>query len=137
MVSGRARRGEGGFMMLDVSVAMILLTGAVFTCVWFYHAEVRSVRATHERMVAQLVAESEIERLRALEYDRIPLGAGQKLELALPSAEQLCDVSATLDVATASEGLKQAVVRVQWRSQRGNLCEARVCGLFSKQGDVR
>jgi len=72
MVKYRTR--NAGFLLMDALAAFALMTGAVFTCVVFFRAEVREVRNTQERLTALLIAESEVERLHTLRYDQIVPG---------------------------------------------------------------
>ena len=130
----RFARGQRGFVMMDALAALALLTTAVFTSVVFFRNEVRASRTLQERFAASLIAESEMERLHTLRYDDIPIGADQALNLALPSAKQLKQCAATLSVRQAQPGLKEATVRVQWRSPTGRPLLVEMRGAFSRAG---
>jgi hypothetical protein len=80
---------------------------------------VRELRSTQDEFAAMLIAESEIERLHTLPWDRIAVGETQPLLLTLPSAAHLKEAAATLTVKELQPGLKRAEVRVEWTSSTG------------------
>lgn len=105
--------------MMDAMVALALVTSSVFVCLAFFRSEVRELRSTQDQFAALLIAESEIERLHTLPYDRIAAGEAQPLALTLPSAAHLKEATATLTVKELQPGLKRAEVRIEWSSSTG------------------
>jgi len=105
--------------MVDALVALALVVTSVFVSLAFFRAEVREVRGTQDQFAALLIAESEIERLHTLPYDRIAAGEAQPLALTLPSAAHLKEAAATLTVKELQPGLKRAEVRIEWSSSTG------------------
>ena len=110
---------RSAFVMADALVALALVAASVLVSVAFYRTEVREVRGTQDEFAALLIAESEIERLHTLSYDRITAGEAQPLALTLPSAAHLKEAAATLSVKELQPGLKRAEVRVEWSSAKG------------------
>ena len=110
---------RSAFVLVDAIVALALVASAVFVCVAFFRSEVREVRSTQDEFAALLIAESEIERLHTLPYDRISAGEAQPLVLTLPSAARLKEAAATLTVKELQLGLKRAEVRIEWTSSTG------------------
>jgi len=117
--------------------AMIVMSGAVLVIVNFFSAEAREIRGNHEKFAAQLLAESEIERLRTLAYEDIPLGLGQAVPATLPSAGRLKDCRIFMDVSEPEPGLKQATVRVQWSSSRGRPLGVSQVAVYAKEARRR
>jgi hypothetical protein len=105
--------------MADAMIALALVASAVLVCLAFFRTEVRELRSTQDEFTALLLAESEIERLHTLTYDRIASGEAQPLALTLPSAAHLREAAATLTVKGLQPGLKRAEVRVEWSSSTG------------------
>ena len=128
----RGHRLSAGFLLMDALVALAVLAGGVFVSVAFFRTEVRELRNTHERLAALLIAESEIERLRALPYDNIPVGDGQSLGLKLPSARRLKGAAGALTVKETEPGLKAATVRVEWISPKGRPLRVELSSEFAK-----
>ena len=110
---------RSAFVMADAMVALALVVASVFVCVAFFRSEVRELRSTQDEFAALLIAESEIERLYTLPYDRIAAGEAQPLALTLPSAAHLKEATATLTVKELQPGLKRAEVRIEWSSSTG------------------
>jgi hypothetical protein len=117
--------------MADALVALALVAASVFICVAFFRTEVREVRRTQDEFAALLIAESEIERLHTLPYDRIAAGDAQPLALTLPSAAHLKEAAATLTVKELQPGLKRAEVRVEWSSSKGRRLHVEQAAEFS------
>ena len=125
---------SAGFVFMDALVALAILGAGVFLSMAFFRAEVKEVRSTHERFAALLIAESEIERLRTLPYERIPIGEGQPLALKLPSARHLKEATGTLTAQEIGPGLKAATVRIHWSSPRGTPLHVELSSEFSRAG---
>ena len=134
MVRSRYNSRRRGFLLMDALGALAMLGAGVFLSMAFFRAEVKEVRSTHERFAALLIAESEIERLRTLPYERIPIGEGQPLELKLPSAKHLKEATGTLTVQEIAPGLKAATVRIHWSSPRGTPLRVELSSEFSRAG---
>ena len=132
--AGNMGRNRRGFVLLDTMAAGALLTAGIFTAVVFFRAEVREIRFTHERFAVMLLAQSEIERLHTLPYDEIKVGEDQALELTLPSAERIKEVSGAVSVKEIAEGLKSATVRVQWRVPKGTVNRVELTRTFAQEG---
>ena len=132
MVTLRHPPRRVGFVLLDAVAALTLLSVGVFVTVVFFRAEVREVHNMHERFVAILTAESEIERLRTLPYDQILVGESRSLELSLPSAKHLNEAEGTLTVREIKPGLKTAVVRIRWISPKGRPLHVEMASEFSR-----
>ena len=122
-----------GFILVDCLVALAMVATGIFTLTLLFRSEARELRTTHERFAAQLAAESEIERLRAVSFDAIPLGARQPLPLALPSMQRLKEARAVLTVSAPAPGVKSALVRVEWSSSTGKPLFTELAGLFTKE----
>lgn len=129
---GWARRRARGYLLIETMVALMLLGGVVMTGVTFMEAETRDVRISHERFAAALAAESELERLRALPFDQIKVGAGQALAPDAPSMGRLPDAAGELVVVESAPGLKTATVVIRWRPPVGPRTECRLSALFTK-----
>jgi hypothetical protein len=114
-------------------VALALIASSVLVCVAFFRTEAREVRGTQDEFAALLIAESEIERLRTLPYDRIAAGEAQPLALTLPSAAHLKESAATLTVKELQPGLKRAEVRVEWSSSKGRRLHVEQAAEFSAE----
>ena len=127
------RRGTRSVILMDVLASLALIGGAVMVLLVFFRTEMHEVRRSHERAAAQLVAESEIERLRTLSYDEIPVHAGRALPLSLPSAKRLKEARILLTVKEVEPGLKQVAVRVEWLSRRGRPLAAEMAAVFSRE----
>jgi len=110
---------RSAFVMADALLALALIVSTVLVCLAFFRSEVRELRSTQDEFAALLIAESEIERLHTLPYDRIAAGEAQPLALTLPSAAHLKEVAATLNVKELQPGLKRAEVRIEWSSSTG------------------
>ena len=110
---------RSGFVMADAMLALALIASAVFVSLAFFRSEVRELRRSQDEFAALLIAESEIERLHTLPYDRIAAGEAQPLALTLPSAARLKEAAATLTVKELLPGIKSATVRVEWTSSTG------------------
>ena len=128
------KKDRRGFALLDTMAAGALLTAGIFMAVVFFRAEVREIRFTHERFAVMLLAQSEIERLHTLPYDEIELGDDQALELTLPSAERVKEISGTVSVREVAEGLKSATVQVQWRVPKGTVNRVELTRTFAREG---
>ena len=125
-----ARRG--GFVMVDALIALAVLGFGVFFMVAFFRSEVRELRYAHDRLTAQLLAESEIERLRGIPHEEIKNGSA--LDLSLPSAERLANVRGRLAVETPAPGWKRATVRIEWDSPKGWPVSVELSGDFAEEG---
>jgi hypothetical protein len=121
-------------MLLDVILAMTLLSVGVFVVMVFCRNEAREQRSSHERLVAQLAAESELERLRAAPYAAILPGERRPVACALPSVQRLKEARVLLTVSEIEPGLKRATARVEWSSPVGRTQFAEFTGLFSREG---
>lgn len=126
-----------GFALLDVILAMALLSTGVFVVMVFCRNEAREQRNSHERLVAQLAAESELERLRTVSYDRIAAGDRQAVASTLPSMQKLKEAKTFLTVAEVEPGLKQATARVEWSSPVGKPQFVEFTAHFSREGQPR
>ena len=120
--------------MMDAMLALALVASSVLVCVAFFRSEVRELRGAQDAFNAQLIAESEIERLRALPYERLALGAAQPLALTLPSAARLKESAATLTVKELQPGLKRAEVRIEWSSSKGRRLHVEQAAEFTPEG---
>ena len=127
----KSRARSKGFLLLDGAVAMMLLSVGVFAAVVFFRTEVRELRSTHERFAAQLIAESEMERLRALPYDAVRTDENAPLDL--PAVKQLREARGRIRVTEIEDGLKSATVRVEWRTPAGSPLYAEAAGLFARE----
>lgn len=107
------------FVYMDVILSMALLGGGILVSMTFFRNEARAVRNTHERLSAMMIAESELERLRALPPDQIQIGKDMPLQSSLPAADRMKNFSETLTVSLDKIGLKVATIRVEWESSRG------------------
>jgi hypothetical protein len=105
--------------MADAVLALALMTASVLASLAFFRTQVRELRGAQDEFAAFLIAESEIERLHTLPWDRIAVGEAQPLILTLPSAAHLKEVTATLTVQESEPGFKHAEVRVEWSSATG------------------
>lgn len=119
---------------MDFLAALALLSMGVFASMTFFRTEVREVRNTHERFAAALLAESEIERLRALPYDQIPIGEKQALKLTLPAAARVKGAAALLTVTESEPGLKTATVEITWRSPKDRPLRVEMSSSFAAEG---
>jgi hypothetical protein len=135
MVNARLR--DRAFVLIDAMVALMLLTGVCLVYATFYFREAREVRNTHERLAAGLLAEGEIERLRALPFHEISAGKERELTLKAPAARKLKGVGGTLSVSEVGDGLKRATVRIVWSSPRGRPNHVEMTGLFSRGETAR
>ena len=122
-----------GFVLLDCMAALVLLTGAVFVLVTFFRAEVREIRATHERFAAQLLAESEMARLRLLPYEDLKSGEQRMAAEELPALKRLKEGRVKVAVEEIESGLKEITVRVEWESPRGRALSAELTGVFAEE----
>jgi len=129
---GCTRRGARGYLLIETMIALMLLGGVVMTGVTFMEAETRDVRISHERFAAALAAESELERLRALPFEQIRVGAGQALAPGAPSMQCLPDAAGELNVVETAPGLKSATVVIRWRPPVGPRTECRLSALFAR-----
>jgi Tfp pilus assembly protein PilX len=66
---------QRGALMVELLVAMALLTGAVLPLAYSFAAEKRLARASYQRAVAMEVVDGEIEVLAAGEWRAFSLGA--------------------------------------------------------------
>lgn len=115
------RRGiHSGFVYMDVMFALAILGSTVFAALVFYRAQVRETRNTHEKLSALLIAESEIERLRATPYAEIATGTAMPLTISLPAAGRVKEIASSLTVVETAPGRKEATVRIEWDSPKGN-----------------
>jgi hypothetical protein len=119
--------------MADALLALVLIVASVFVSLAFFRSQVRELRGTQDEFNALLIAESEIERLHTLSWDRIPLGEAQQLALALPSAAHLKESAATLSVKELEPGLKRAEVRVEWSSSTGRRLHVEQAEEFARE----
>jgi hypothetical protein len=113
------RRRQAGFVYMDAMIALVLLGGAILTSLVFFRAEAKEIRGSHERLSALLVAESEMEHLRATPFEAVPLGTAMPLVPTVPSAGRIKALSETLTVVEGGPGMKEATVRVEWDSPKG------------------
>jgi len=126
-------RERRGYMLLDCLAALALLSMGVFVSVRFFRTEVREIRYSHDRLAVLLIAQSEVERLHAIPFDRIVLGENQPLELALPSAERIQECTGRLSVVAVEPGLKEATVRIEWLSPKGVPRHVTASSVFCKE----
>jgi hypothetical protein len=118
---------------MDAMVALALVASSVLVCVAFFRSEVRELRRTQDEFAALLIAESEIERLHTLPYDRIAAGEAQPLALTLPSAAHLKEAAATLTVKELQPGIKRAEVRIEWSSATGRRLRVEQAAEFTSE----
>lgn len=137
MVKHASKPWASGFLLIDCTAAMVLLTGAVFTLVLFFRAEVRETRTAHERFAAQLLAESEMARLRLQPYEALRTGKDQALAVELPAMKRLKAGRIKLDIEEIEPGLKSITVRVEWNSPRGRPLYAQLAGVFAREARPR
>ena len=132
-----AQRSCRAYMLLDVILAMTLLSTGVFVVMVFCRNEAREQRTAHERLVAQLAAESELERLRTVPFDGIAPGDRRPVASTLPSMQRLKEGKVLLTVAELEPGLKRATARVEWSSPVGKPLFVEFTALFSREGQPR
>ena len=128
------RRSQRAFLLTDALAALALFGGGILLAMTFFQAEVREVRASHERCAGILLAESEIERLTTVAYDAIRTGKDQPLTLTVPSARRLKNVRGTLTVREVESGLKEATVRIVWDTPRRATRQVEMMRLFALEG---
>jgi hypothetical protein len=116
MVNLRSR--QAAFTLIDALAALMLFSAGVLAAVMFHFAEVREIRHMHERTVGLLAAESELERLAALPFERLAVGADRPLDLDLPSVHTLMRPRGTLTVTKVAPGLREATVHIVWDTPR-------------------
>jgi Tfp pilus assembly protein PilV len=116
---------------MDVMLALALLSGGVMVTLVFFRNEAREVRSTHERLSALMIAESEIERLRATPFEAIQVGPDLPVAPNVPAAERMKEFSETLTVVKTEDGMKQATVRVEWDSSKGQRRHVELAGWIS------
>ena len=133
MVKARQRFRRRGFVLLDILTALAVLSTGVFVAMVFFRAHVRELRYMQERFAAILLAESEIEYLRALPYEDIRVGESRPVSLRLQSAGQLREATGRLAVQEIKPGLKTAEVRIRWVSPKGRSVGVEMASKFSKE----
>ena len=120
--------------LLDCLAALGILAGGMFMALAFFRAEVRETRYTQDRFAALLIAQSEIERLYTLPYERILVVADRPLALDLPSAKRVKGVTGQLTVTEPEPGLKAATVRIEWKSPKDRVMHITLSCRLSREG---
>lgn len=128
----RNRRMDAAFILVDILAALTVFGGGILLTVTFFHAEVRETRTMHELSAGRLLALSEIERLAAVPYDAILLGANQPLALTLPAAARLKAARGILSVREIRPGLKEATVRIVWDTPRRHHLQAELTRRYAR-----
>ena len=117
----RRRCGARGFTFLEVMLALLLLSGAVFVVAWSITDGLRGIQATKAGLLAKTAAISEHERLREASFSSVvnrdfTADLPEELRQAAPAVTAKTDVC-FYDPATGRCGgtetnIKQITVRV-------------------------
>ena len=110
------RAGLRGLSVMETMVAVTVFLVAVMALIGVYPASVRASRLAHGHLLANNVAEKELEFSRAMEYDAIEnRDNAYALVLESNGAETTLDLQTHMEVTEVREGLKRLELQVKWK----------------------
>jgi Tfp pilus assembly protein PilV len=72
----KAANGEGGFTLIETSIAMVVMMVAALACSSLFVFSVNNNVGGSERALAMAVAQQQLEQIRSVDYDDSTLSAG-------------------------------------------------------------
>lgn len=124
-----------GIAMLEVIVALTILTGAVFATIGLYTAGLNKLRATGETAIALEALQNELETLRTLPFGELATGEQLPFRSVTPGLDRLVGAAGAVDILeTDTDGLRQVTVRVRWRGEHGRSIEKSATTLVADKG---
>lgn len=116
--------GRGGFLLLEITFAMVLLLAAGTAVLASLQAYALQARTAYEERVAREAAVAGLERLEASGLESLGEGA-HVLEVDLPGWENLESARCEARVDAPRDGARSVTVDVSWMGLRG-LCRVSV-----------
>lgn len=110
--------GRGGYLLLEIAFAMVLLLAAGTAFVVSLHAYALQARGAYEERVAREAAAAELERLEAKGSGRLAEGV-RRLDVDLPGWANLEAARCELRVGPARDGARRVTVEVVWTGTKG------------------
>jgi len=126
---GQSRDHRAGYMLAECAVSLALVAGTVAVVGTLIFRQTLAVREVRQAQIAGGIAELQIERLRAMPFDRIRNVEAKRLDLTSPAAGQLRDAEARITIRERDPkhpGLKHVIVEVRWRATRKRMGRHRV-----------
>lgn len=104
----------------EVIVALAVITTALVGGVLFLHTSLRFMNGQCNERAAREIAFSQIEILRSSDALALENCSSKKLEVDLPSFEELREAECVLDVSDGVDmpGVKVVTVTVRWKGMR-------------------
>lgn len=110
--------GRGGFLLLEITFAMVLLLAAGTAAAASLHAYALQARSAYEDRVAREAAAAAMERLEASGFRGLAEGT-RRVDVDLPGWENLEEARCEIRVGPAAEGARRVTVEVAWTGLRG------------------
>lgn len=135
--------GPSGYVLVEAAIALCVVTAAFVGVFALAHQVLRVSDSMKNELYAAQVAESELERLRALPWERL---AAQEPTRALDPATTpgLAEVSGGTGSVRVqpvegggNEGLRAVSVRIAWVGRDGRAKELAVATLMADRGKER
>lgn len=109
------RRGEKGFSLLEVLIAIALLSILMGGFLTLMQAENQVIRASAELLSARLKANEAMERVKATPFDEL-----KSFSVLVVSQRTPMTIDVQVSNFPGTEGLKKVTTSIKWFDQRGH-----------------
>jgi len=130
-------QSQHGSPMLELTVALFILTVGVFGVIQMFHFGLDKMRAMNEANLAMRVLQNETEALRAVPFEQLqnqedgPFLGDASEAAKLMNAEPRVTIR---DYGEPALRLKEVTVRVAWTGEHGRRIEKRLTTLIGDKG---
>ncbi|GAK55016.1 type II secretory pathway [Candidatus Vecturithrix granuli] len=120
-------QGEKGFSLLEVLIAIAILSILMGGFLTLMQAENQVIRASAEILSARLKANEAMERVKATRFDEL-----KSFSVVTVSKQTPMTVDVQVSNFSETEGLKKVVTSVKWFDQRGREREYKLTTLRTR-----
>jgi len=128
---------QGGFTLLEVCVALAILTVGMIGVIQMYFFGLDKLRTVNEAAIARTLVQNEIEYLRALPFSELKNGYFESFtSQSLKDAGLLNAVGSVSvrDVPGFEGRLKEVQVALRWTGEYGRVIEQQATTLIAEKG---
>jgi hypothetical protein len=120
--------------MLELTLALFILTVGVFGMIQMFHFGIAKMRTVNEANLAMRAIQNEMETLRALPFSELQDVAGGPFVSDSGEADKLMNAEPLVTIRDHGDPalrLKEVTVRVAWTGEHGRRIEKRVSTLIA------
>src|SRR5262245_64945501 len=107
----KAANGEGGFTLLETSIAMVVMMVAALACSSLFVFSIQNNVGGGERALAMAVAQQQLEQIRSVKYEDSTLNTGTTTT-TVRNGERPYTVQRTVVSETNSDGSAKNLKRI-------------------------